>query len=240
MTAAVPGLMHLPAMHRMAALAPLGIAALQALAAAILETSRLAVRRTLTEEGKPIAGPLLIVSGWAARIRYFMDGRRQLLSFLLPGELVGMCRHDQPVAVSTIVALTDMEVCPAPSENGLPDLRQIYGMSHALDEAFLLAHIARLGRLSAEDRMIDLLLEIYRRLSMAGLTEDGGFDFPLTQELLADALGLTTVHIGRIVKRARDDRELVWKGRRMTLTDPGKLAEKIDSRFPNVGSAIWS
>jgi CRP-like cAMP-binding protein len=222
------------AIRRLSALAPLDDAALAALEAAIRQAHPVAARRDLVVEGKEIAEPKLIVSGWAMRVRLLADGRRQVLSFLLPGDLIGYCRHRRPIAVSTVLALQDLLVCAAPTCSDLPELEAAYATSAALEEAYLLAHIMRLGRLTAQERIYDLLLEFRDRLALAGLAQDETFSLPLTQEMLADALGLTAVHINRMLQLSRSMGDLRWTGRSVTLVDPDALAERIGYLPPRV------
>ena len=215
-----------PAIRRLAALAPLDPSARAALADAALRSRALRPARELLAEGAPIANPLLILSGWAARVRFLTDGRRQIMSLLLPGDLIGNCRHSRPLSVSTIVALSPLTVCAAPSP-GSPSLEEAYHVSHALDEAYLLAQITRLGRFSAEERVVDLMLELRDRLTLCGLVSDGGFAWPLTQSALADTLGLTPVHVNRTLQQLRRRGEVVLRAGRLQLTNPAELIHRV-------------
>lgn len=111
---------------------------------------------------------------------------------------------------------------------------QAYAIGEALDEAYLLGHIVQLGRLNAQERIGDFLLEIYERLSLAGLTVGGSFEMPLTREMLADALGLTPVHVNRMIQQARRDGDLMWKSGRVLLRDPERTARTIGRQRPQV------
>ncbi len=213
-----------PALRRLASLAPLDTWSFEAIDAALAKAQKIRRRRDILGEGKPIAGAQLLVRGWAARVRIFADGRRQFLSFLLPGDLIGYCRQPAPLAVSTVTTLTDVEICPAPDTAALD---AIYAMSAALDEAYLLEQIVRLGRMSAMERIYSLFLELHERLSRAGLVTQTGFDMPLTQEMLGDALGLTAVHVNRMLQDARRAGLLEATGGRVRLYDPSMLAGQI-------------
>jgi len=215
-----------PAVRRLSALAELDDGDRAALHGAIAKARSFPVRQELMTEQQPIRGSMLVVSGWAARVRILPDGRRQFLSFLLPGDLIGMCYHREPLAVSTVVALTAVAVCPIPDDVS-ERLDDAFRTSHALEEAYLLAQITRLGRLTAEERIGDLLLEFHERLTLASLVIDNSFDVPLTQEALADAVGLTAVHVNRMLQQLRRARDLVWKGNRVALSDPAGFAEKV-------------
>jgi CRP-like cAMP-binding protein len=220
-----------PVLTRFAALTPLDVVATRALEAAVAQATPVPARADLTTDGKQILAPKLIVRGWAARVRIMADGRRQFQSFLLPGDLIGMCAQPQPLAVSTVAALTDVLVTTPPAPETSPALAAAYAISHALEEAYLLAHITRLGRMHAQERIADLLLELHERLSLAGLASHGSFETPLTQEMLGDALGLTSVHINRMLQAARRDGDLKWRERLITLPNVAALARKV-SRTP--------
>lgn len=216
-----------PALRRLAAIAALDSPAIVALRSAIDHVQLLPVHSELLVEGAPVGEPRLIVSGWAARVRILADGRRQFLSFLLPGDVIGLNRHARPVAVCTVTAITEVGICPLPDAAGSPALAEAYAVSQALDEAYLLAHIVRLGRLNAQERIGDLLLELAERLAHAGLADNDSFHMPLTQEMLGDALGLTSVHINRMLQIARRDGVLSLRGGRVTLHDRAALARSV-------------
>lgn len=179
---------------------------------------------------------MIILSGWAARIRQLKDGRRQIMSFLLPGDLIGNCPHDMPVAVSSVVSLTPLHYCAAPPTKDSRALQQAFAISSAIEEAHLLNQITRLGRLTAEERIIDLFLELYERLSLCGLADHGQIVFPLTQEVLADATGLTQVHVNRTLQALRKQGDITLNTGSLTILDPGGLAERMGRAATSVTS----
>ncbi|KQT32893.1 cyclic nucleotide-binding protein [Sphingomonas sp. Leaf412] len=227
MTIDLDGITDNAALARLCALVPLDEAGRNAVRLASERSRRIMPRREVQVEGSAIREPLLVLRGWAARIRILSDGRRQITNFTLPGDLVGLYRHDRPVASSTIVALTPVTVCTAPDASASSTLGQAYAVSAAHDEAYLLAQIARLGRLNAHERIADLLLELLERLGMAGLATQGRFGLPLTQETLADALGLTAVHVNRMLQQARRAGEISWQAKEMVIHDPAALARQV-------------
>lgn len=216
-----------PAVERLSALAPLDAEAIHALERAIDSSVVDRPRTELLAEGREIPAALIVIEGWAARVRILPDGRRQFLSFLLPGDLIGMCRHQRPLAVSSVVAITALRTCRAPDGDRYPALAEAYAVSAALEEAYLLAQIGRLGRLSALERLGDVMLELRERMGRAGLLRNDTFEMPLTQEMLADVLGLTPVHINRMVQQARRGGWLEWRARRVTITDPQGLTATV-------------
>jgi len=214
-------------MRRLGALAELDAAAANALELAVASSVTDRARSELQIEGQPIISPLLVVEGWAARARILPDGRRQFISFLLPGDLIGMCYQEHPLAVATVVAITPVRTCRAPSAEVSPALRRAYAVSRALDEAYLLAEIVRLGRMTALERIGDVLLELLERLTLVGLVGNATFEMPLTQEMLSDVLGLTPVHVNRMLQQARREGWIEWRGKRVTIRNPVALASMV-------------
>lgn len=216
-----------PVIRRLGSLAPLDGPAVTALQEAVDGAASFSARQELVREGAEIRHSLLLVQGWAARTRCLEDGRRQIIHFLLPGDFIAVATADRPIASSAVTALTDGKFCAAPDPSAFPALRAAYAVSHALDEAYLLGQIMRLGRLSAHERIQDLLLELSDRLELAGMAQDGRFSTPLTQEMLADALGLTPVHVNRTLQQARQAGELSWRNGEVALHDPREIRRKV-------------
>lgn len=161
------------AFRRLAALVELDSEAIALLAQGVSLARSVPARGELLREGTPINAPHIILSGWAARVRQLEDGRRQIVSFLLPGDIIGNCKHEGPIAVSSVIALTQLQYCVAPSSGRSPVFDRVYALSGAFDEAYLLNQVTRLGRLNAEERILDLFLELHERLGLCGLAECG-------------------------------------------------------------------
>lgn len=215
------------AFRRIASLVDLDADAVALLAHSVSLARSMPARGELLREGTPIAAAQLILAGWAARIRQLEDGRRQIVSFLLPGDLIGSCAHEGPIAVSSVIALTTLHYCPAPPSSGSRSLERAYALSGALDEAHLLDQVTRLGRLNAEERILDLFLELYERLSLCGLADQGQIVFPLTQEMLADATGLTQVHVNRMLQILRKRGDITLNAGSLAIIDPVALAGRV-------------
>lgn len=227
-----------PAIQRLARLVPLDRQALASLQDAMAQRGFVRPRQEIQFEGASVAHPRLVLAGWAARVRTLIDGRQQFLSFLLPGDLIGACRQRAPLAVTTVVAVSEVTLCPLPlADHGSP-LDQAYAISQAIDEACLLEQIARLGLFNAYERIVSLLLELHERLLLAGLVEGNSFTVPLTQEKLAEATGISTVHVNRVLQQARRNRDLIWQGGRVTLLDPASLAKRLGRSPIRVSSAL--
>jgi CRP-like cAMP-binding protein len=171
---------------------------------------------------------LIIVSGWACDLRILPDGRRQIFSFLLPGDAIE-ARGAGSVGSRGLVALTRLEVVDsgrqmAADAEGRDVLIQALKDAALRREQRLYDHVVRMGRLSAKERVIHLLLELRERLEPVGLVNGDTFKIPLTQEIFADALGLSVVHINRTLKELRKEGLVYVKSGSATLLNPGRLA----------------
>jgi CRP-like cAMP-binding protein len=221
---------------RLSALAPLNGSELEALEMATRSRRNVSAHHDLIEEGSPVAEPAILLSGWVGRSRIFPDGRRQILSLLVPGDLIGVCRQRNPIAATGMVALTPVVLCPAPSPEPGSGLAEAYAQSGAIEEFHLFRQIARLGRLSAYERMTDLLLELCTRLSAVNLGAPDQFPMPLTQEVLADLLGLTSVHVNRTLQTLRREGLLELRSGVARLKDAERLGELVDYRPARVSA----
>lgn len=219
------------ASSRLGAFAPLSDDARRALKLAAEMPHRVAASRDLVLAGQRTNGPLIVLEGWLGRVKLFSDGRRQILSFLVPGDVIQEPRTVHPVAPSTITALCDALLCPAPAAAAEEEgLREAYAVSAALDETYLLRQIARLGRMSAYERIHDWLLEMHERLMLARRAGPDSFAMPLTQETLADALGLTSVHVNRTLQSMRRDDVLEWRGGVVRLKQRSRATDEAAQR----------
>lgn len=181
-----------------------------------------------------------IASGWAARVGLLPDGRRQVLSLLLPGDpfYVGPLSpgfSPGPVMSLTPVEVIDAEPVRAAAISGEPQWRCLHEalqISTRLHETYLLDHILRLGRLKAYERICHLLLEIRGRLMLAGLSSGGRFHMPLTQEALGDTAGLSTVHVNRTLQALRRENVLHLRSGEAMLLDAEAMAAACDYHTP--------
>jgi CRP-like cAMP-binding protein len=170
----------------------------------------------------------LVISGWACEMRILADGRRQIFSFLLPGDPIEIAPGDQ-LGRRSIVALTRLEVIdagPLLKEDAISERRAFHAaLTTALERQRerLFDHLLRLGRLTAYQRVVDLLLELRDRLDEIGLVKSESFHFPLTQENIADSVGLSVVHVNRTLQQLRREGLLDIRSGRVTLLKPAQL-----------------
>jgi len=175
--------------------------------------------------------PRFVISGWACRQRLLPDGRRQIFSLLLPGD--GFSFGSRP-ALSAVVALTALEtmdgglVNEAVRRGAAPNIAGALSAAEVMEDALLLDQAVRLGRMTAFERVSHFLLELQRRLEIAGLGDQQRFPLPLTQEILADALGLSIVHVNRTLQQLRRSGLIELRSGVAILLQPEALAKVCD------------
>jgi CRP-like cAMP-binding protein len=204
-----------PAVRALMALSDLNQLDMAAIETAAADARSFPPRRDIVARGAALPQPLLIVDGWAFRSRILADGRRQIIDFLLPGDLI-----TSSLAPASIVALTQTMVANAPapgSDTG--GLTSAYAAAEGLSERYLLRQITRLGRLSAYERVADWLCEIHERLARSGSCAGNAMTLPTTQEVIADTLGLTGVHVNRTLQALRRDGLIEVVGKTIRLRD---------------------
>lgn len=196
------------------------------------------------EDGSP--HPRLMVSGWACRPRIMADGRRQMLGLLVPGDMMGDRADRRPLALNPVIALTPVRtigigrLIAARHEqpDRYPAIARALLHFDQVEEAALLDHVVRLGCQSALQRMAHLLLELHRRMAAIGFVHDGAYPMPVTQDTLGEFLGLSLVHVNRIVAQLRRTRLATMRAGLVTIHDFGRLALLGDHRDPTQGDPV--
>jgi CRP-like cAMP-binding protein len=172
----------------------------------------------------------LIADGWALRQKFLSDGRRQIVSIMLPGELsekgppMPFGAPDTVAAASTVIAISiDREALTALLRRSPALLFALFDEElthHAITREWVLLH----GRRKASERLAYFLFETAARLRAMGLIRDHHFECPLTQEDVADLLGLSSVHLNRTLQALRQRGLVIWDGIHVKLLRPDVLA----------------
>ena len=167
--------------------------------------------RDIIQEGQADAPLFTLLSGWAFRYKTLSDGRRQILNFLLPGDFIGVQQKMGDSAAHGVQALTDTVLCVFKrdalwqlhrSEPGLGfDITWLTAHEESLVDDTLLS----VGRRSAEERIATMLILLFKRaaamLPAGGAGGADGVPFPLTQQHIADGLGLSRVHANKTLRK---------------------------------------
>lgn len=200
-------------------------------------------KRRLVEEGIPNRYAFTLFSGWVALYQTSATGDRQIHRFALPGDFIGFHpRQDIPIHYSA-QSLTEVTVCAFPVSKLEQILKERAELSARMMEMnaqsmrLCQQHMLGIGRKSAKERLSYLFLELFYRVkSLQGLlpgTEENSIAFPLSQEDLADAMGLTSVHVSRTLRELTDAGLLTVKHRRLTIHNEPALTElaQFDKRL---------
>lgn len=193
-----------------------------------LDTRTYPARTDIVAEGETYAKAFILKEGWAFRYKLLADGRRQILNLLVPGDIVGPYSS---VADHSVAALTDAvagQFSPRIIDEHAEDYPHIAAtIAWAIGREYeiLAGRAVCLGRRTAYERMAYLIAEVLVRLQAVGLADRHSFDFPVTQEILADSLGLSVVHVNRTLRRLRQDGVLVFQSRRVVIANLQGLAD---------------
>jgi CRP-like cAMP-binding protein len=188
-------------------------------------------RRDLIREGQNPDHVRLVISGWACRYKDLPDGRRQIVGFFLPGDVCDLNVYilkqmDHSISAITRVIYTLIE--PEEIErltDERPRIARALWWHELVAASSQREWLLNIGQRSAYERLAHLLCELFIRLRSVGLTIGDSCDFPITQTDLAEACGLTSVHVNRTLQELRADGLITLTNRRLTIPDLDKLMQ---------------
>ena len=192
---------------------------------------RFPARHDLIREGDEPGLVFVMLEGWACRYKLLPDGARQILAFLMPGDFCDMHAGILREMDHSIGTLTPALVCTIPRDRmeelseKTPQIARAFWWTQLVDEGVLRAWIVSMGRRDAVQRIAHLICELYLRMRNVGLAEDDHCRMPLTQVVLADALGLTPIHVNRVLRRLREEGVMELHGGELVVHDPARLAK---------------
>jgi CRP-like cAMP-binding protein len=185
----------------------------------------------LFNEGEQPKSCCLIVEGFACRYKRLADGRRQIMSFQFPGDICDLSSLYLGAIDHSIGTLTPAKVAAAPHDTvrrliaTFPPLGEAFLRDTLIDAAIFREWVVNVGQRSALERTAHLICEIYSRCAVVGLTNGDTVELPLTQAELADALGLSTVHVNRTVQELRAAGLITLRSRSLTVQDWDRLRQ---------------
>ncbi|HUN41464.1 MAG TPA: Crp/Fnr family transcriptional regulator [Acetobacteraceae bacterium] len=191
---------------------------------------KLARHRDIIVAGRRYDQLFILCSGVVSRYKVLADGKRQILNLGLPGDLIGLPSSLFDAAVNSVSAVTDVIIAPVPFAklfalfSRFPRVATALFWSSASEAAMFGEHLVNLGRRSAYQRLAHLVLELLVRLRAVGLGDERSYNLPLTQELMADVLGLSGPHINRMIRSLRDEGLATIEGQRVTIHDVAALS----------------
>ena len=187
--------------------------------------------KDIVAEGSHSPDCHVVLSGLACRYKMLPDGERQIMAFLVPGDLCDAETFILKGMDHSVGTLTPTTVALISGDTMKQLLREPGCMAEALwwgtltDLGVLRERIVDHGRRDARERIAHLLYEMLVRYRMVGLAPNHTFEFPITQADLADATGLTPVHANRVLQGLRADRLIDWRGSMVRVPDPPALKQ---------------
>jgi CRP-like cAMP-binding protein len=170
-----------------------------------------------------------ILEGWAFRHKSLPDGRRHVLNFALPGDLVGLQLAILNEMQHTVTALTDTTLCVFQRDKVWSVFKEYPALAYSMtwmasrEERMIDGHLLSLGQRSALERLAYLVLHLHDRAESVGYARNHSLDAPFSQAHLAEALGITPVHVSRTLKKMQARDLISWKKDRLQILNREEL-----------------
>lgn len=187
--------------------------------------------RDLVLQGQSEQAAFMLSAGWVCSYKLQPDGSRQIVDFQIPGDFLGLRSVLLRTSDHSFETITDVEASQVLASDLLEALAQTPRLATAIlwaasrDEAMVVEHMVGIGRRTADARMAHFLLELEARLRLVGLAQADGYTCPLTQYHLADALGLSAIHVNRVLRQLREEGLVTFQDGRVTFTDHAGLMD---------------
>jgi CRP-like cAMP-binding protein len=197
----------------------------QVLAGCVAEIRHFAPGKMIVRARTTLDVSTLLIDGIVCRYKDLADGQRQILELHVGGDFLDLHGFLLKQLDHNVAAITAIRVAFVPHEALLrltqtdAHLTRLMWFSTLLDSAIHREKILSVGRRDAEARVAHILCELYMRLRVVGLADEGGYALPLTQADLGDATGLTSVHVNRMLKRLREEGLLTFRNGRVDIQD---------------------
>lgn len=185
--------------------------------------------KEIVHEGQTGHKAYILQEGWACSFKMLPSGGRQIIGFPIAGDCIGLRSVLLHTADHSFSALTDVVVSSVEASrmmtlfNEFPRLGAAILWATSRDEAMVVEHLASIGRRTAIERLAHFFLELRERMHLVGLATDKEFDCPLNQYVLADALGLSAIHVNRVLRDLRERGLLTLKGGKVIIQDTIEL-----------------
>jgi CRP-like cAMP-binding protein len=177
-----------------------------------------------------------LYAGWAIRFKTLPDGRRQILNILLPGDLIGLQGAMFEASAYSVEAVTEVQLCLLPRRKvwslfeNMPELAFDVTWLGSREESHVDEGLTSAGQRNAIERIAALIIMLYKRLDAIGLVINGAMPFPLTQQHIADTLGLSLVHTNKSLAKLKRLGMFARTNGRLLLTNP-KAFESLGQYF---------
>jgi len=194
-------------------------------------TKKVAAGTELVFEGQLQHIAYVLQRGWAYSYKLLPDGRRQVITILIPGDFLGLrgiqqdaADHSINTATHSVVSLISLASLRGTFKE-CPRLGEAIRGAVSREEAILVEHLIDLGRRSAIERTAHFFLELRDRLALVGNSSETEFECPLNQYLLSDALGLTAIHLNRVLRQLRESGCMTLRNDRVVIHDVKALTQ---------------
>lgn len=187
--------------------------------------------REIVHEGQRKHSAFLLLDGWVSSYKLLPDGTRQIIDFQIPGDFLGLRSLLLRTSDHSFEAVTKVKIAEVPAKNIFAAFEQAPRLAIAVlwaasrDEAMVVEHLINIGRRSAIARTAHFLLELGTRLRLIGVGSDKGYPCPLSQYLLADALGLSAIHVNRVLRQLREQKLLTFQRKKVEFHNLDALIE---------------
>jgi CRP-like cAMP-binding protein len=205
-----------------------------------------AADRPVVRDGQRATECCLIAEGFCARSKTISEGKRQILSIHVPGEIpdlmslfLHMMDHDLSTLTPCTLGFINHETLRQ-LHRRRPNVAEMFWRDTLIDAAMFREWIVNVGQRPAPARLAHVMAELRERLKVIGRVEANTFEMPLTQEQVGEALGITAVHANRVIKQLREDGIVEFQRGRVTVLDEGKFQElaDFDNRYLHQSPAL--
>lgn len=195
---------------------------------------QLGAHQDIVRDGDQPTQCCLLIEGWAFRYKLLDEGKRQILSVHIPGDIPDLQSLHLPVMDHNLSSLTACTLAFIPHDALLDLTRNHPGVTAALwrdtlvDAAIFREWMTNIGRRSTLGRITHLFCELYLKLEAMGLARDHGCEMALTQSDIADAIGVSNVHVNRVLQELRGQGLLTLQGQRLVIHDWNELTKRAE------------
>ncbi len=223
-----------PLVRKLSAYVALGEAELSVLEGFHRHRRTFEVGKELIYEGQTNHSAYILAKGWMCSYKMLRGGGRQIVEFQIPGDFLGLRSVLFRTADHSIEPITKSEASEVGVEDvfgafeAAPRLAAAVLWAASADEAIIVERLVSLGRRGAVERVVHFLLELGARLKLVGLATKDGYACPLTQYRLADALGLSAIHINRVLRQLREESLLTFRDGVVTFGNFDALVKIAD------------
>jgi CRP-like cAMP-binding protein len=186
---------------------------------------KIAAETDIVNEGQTGHRAYILQSGWAYAYKLLPDGGRQVITFSLPGDFMGLRSVLLRTSDHSFASVSEVTISSIAVPRMIRVFTEFPRLGAALlwavsrDEAVMVEHLVGIGRRSAIERMAHFFLELGQRLQLVGMASETTFECPLNQYVMADALGLTAIHVSRVLRQLGDLKLITHKAHHVVIED---------------------